>query len=243
MTGRHGGDRHVPDNTGAHRVPEDPQEAIQDAQIRERVAELLAGPVPVPIVQAGDPVLRRPAVPYRGQLGSRTLDRLVEAMRVTMRAAPGVGLAPPQIGLGLALAVIEDPGALDPEVAVAREREPVAFRVLLNPVYTPVGRDRVSFYEGCLSVAGWQAVRSRWRSVRLTGIDERLTPVDELVSGWPARIVQHETDHLAGALYLDGAGLRSLLAPGEGWRHAGEARPDRAAHELGFPLDGAPGPA
>ncbi|WP_372592748.1 peptide deformylase [Actinotalea sp.] len=238
MTGRHSDDVHVPDDPGVHRRPDHPQEGVEDRVLRDRVAELLEGPVPLPIVQAGDPVLRRRAAPYRGQLGSRTLGRLVEAMRVTMLEAPGVGLAAPQVGVGLALAVIEDPGALDPELAVARERVPVPFRVVLNPEYTPVGPERVSFYEGCLSVAGWQAVRSRWRAVRLTGIDERLSPLDELLSGWPARIVQHETDHLAGELYLDGAELRSLLAPGEAWRHAGEIGPERAARELGFRLDG-----
>jgi len=191
----------------------------------------------MPIVQVGDPVLRSRAVPFRGQLSSRTLALLVEAMRVTMLAAPGVGLAAPQVGLGLALAVIEDPGAIDLEVAAARERVPVPFRVLINPRYDPLGGEHVSFYEGCLSIPGWQAVRPRWRTVRLTGIDEHLTPLDELVSGWSARIVQHETDHLAGELYIDGALTRSLLAPGESWRHVTEATPQRAAHELGFTLD------
>ncbi len=239
MTARHGGDlpNDVPEVHGLHRAPDGPDEAAQDAVIRTRVAELLAGPVPMPIVQAGDPVLRTASVPYRGQIGRRTLDRLVEAMRVTMLAAPGVGLAAPQVGLGLALAVMGDPGTADPERARVRERLPVLFRVLLNPHYEPVGSERVSFYEGCLSVQGWQAVRPRWRSVRLTGIDERGAPRDELVSGWPARIVQHETDHLRGELYVDGALSRSLVAPGESWRYADEARPELAAAELGFPLD------
>ena len=239
MTARHvGGWRNDPsEKPPVHRAPDGPDEAAQDAAIRERVAELLAGPVPLPVVQAGDPVLRSRAVPFRGQLTSRTLDRLVEAMRVTMLAAPGVGLAAPQVGLGLAMAVIEDPGAVDLEVAVARERVPVPFRVLLNPRYEPLGDERVSFYEGCLSISGWQAVRPRWRAVRLNGIDEHLTPLDELVSGWSARIVQHETDHLTGELYIDGALTRSLLAPGESWRHVAEATPQRAADELGFTLD------
>lgn len=238
MSARHG--RHGPndevDPHGAHRAPDDAQEAAQDAAVREKVAELLAGPVPLPIVQAGDPVLRRPAVPFRGQIGSGALALLVEAMRETMLAAPGVGLAAPQVGLGLALAVIEDPGALDPERALLRERIPVGFRVLLNPRYTPVGQERAWFYEGCLSINGWQAVRPRWRSVRLTGIDQGGAPLDELVTGWPARIVQHETDHLAGELYIDQAITRSLVAPGEGWRYALDGSPLRAADELGFTI-------
>ena len=238
MTARHGGDvpNDAPDPHGTHRASDGPLEAARDAVVRATVAELLAGPVPMPIAQAGDPVLRTPAVPFRGQIGRRTLDRLIEAMRVTMLAAPGVGLAAPQVGLGLALAVMGDPGVVDPERAAVRERVPVPFRVLLNPRYEPVGQERVSFYEGCLSLAGWQAVRARWRSVRLTGIDELGAPFDELVTGWPARIVQHETDHLGGELYLDGASTRSLVAPAESWRYADEARPVRAAAELGFPL-------
>jgi len=239
VNARHSGDapHDLPDPHGAHRASDGPLESAQDAALRARVVELLAGPVPMPVVQAWYPVLRTPAVAYRGQLGRRTLDRLIEAMRATMLAAPGVGLAAPQVGLGLALAVVGDPGTVDPERAAVRERVAVPFRVLLNPRYEAVGTERVSFYEGCLSVSGWQAVRSRWRAVRLTGIDERGTPLDELVTGWPARIVQHETDHLGGVLYLDGASPRSLVAPGESWRYADEARPVRAAAELGFPLD------
>lgn len=161
----------------------------------------------LPIVQAGHPVLRTPAVPYAGQLGD-ALPALLDAMRATMHAAPGVGLAAPQIGLGLALAVVEDPGSPDPDDE--RERPALPFRVLVNPRYEAVGEDARTFVEGCLSVHGWQAERTRARSVRLTGEDETGTPVDEVLTGWPARIVQHETDHLRGELYLDGADLRTL---------------------------------
>lgn len=84
--------------------------------------------------------------------------------------------------------------------------------MLVNPRYEAVDDQRVSFYEGCLSVVGYQAVVARHRSVRLTGQDEHGGPLDEVVDGWTARIVQHETDHLAGTLYLDRARLRSLSA-------------------------------
>lgn len=163
----------------------------------------------LPIVQAGHPVLRTPAVPYAGQLGD-VLPPLLDAMRATMHAAPGVGLAAPQIGLGLALAVVEDPGSPDPDDE--RERPPLPFRVLVNPRYEAVGEETRTFVEGCLSVHGWQAERPRARSVRLTGEDETGAPVDEVLTGWPARIVQHETDHLRGELYLDGADLRTLAS-------------------------------
>lgn len=208
--------------------------------VRDRVEQLLAGPQPLPIVQAGDPVLRRPAEPYDGQLDDGLLAELLVAMRATMHAAPGVGLAAPQVGLGLAVAVVEDEWPVDDDVARVRERTPVPFRVLVNPRYEPLGDDRVSFYEGCLSVAGWQAVRSRWRRIRLLGQDERGTALDEELVGWPARIVQHETDHLHGTLYVDEAEMRSLVAPPNGLRWA-DATPDRAALAMGFAVDRAPG--
>ena len=201
-----------------------------------QVEMLLEGPRPLPIVQAGHPVLRRTARPYTGELDGGLLDDLIAEMRRTMHEAPGVGLAAPQVGLCLALAVIEDPGGLDGEIADARERSPVPFRVIVNPGYAPVTEERVAFYEGCLSVRGWQAVTPRWRAVRLTCQDEVGRDVDEVLTGWPARIVQHETDHLAGRLYLDGARLRSLTDETNAMRWAGEPVPERAARELGFDL-------
>ncbi|WP_225753018.1 peptide deformylase [Actinotalea sp. Marseille-Q4924] len=204
-------------------------------EVRDRVEELLAGPQPMPVVQAGDPVLRALAEPYDGQLDDGLLAELLMAMRATMHAAPGVGLAAPQVGLSLAIAVVEDQWAVDEETATARERTPVPFRVLVNPRYEAVGDERVGHYEGCLSVDGWQAVRTRWRSVRLRCQDERGADVDEVLHGWPARIVQHETDHLLGRLYVDQAEMRSLVAPPNGLRWA-DATPHRAAQALGFDL-------
>lgn len=190
-----------------------------------------------PIVQVGHPALRAVAAPFDGQLADEELTRLLAVMHRTMRAAPGVGLAAPQIGLPLAIAVVEDPGTVDAEAARVRERAAVPFRVLVNPSYEPVGDERVGFYEGCLSVIGYQAVVPRARQVRLTGFDERGTVLDEDVHGWAARIVQHETDHLGGTLYVDRALLRSLAASDEqGARWLLEPRPTTAAQVLGFPL-------
>ncbi|CAM3515866.1 peptide deformylase [Isoptericola cucumis] len=195
----------------------------------------------LPIVQAGAPVLRAPAARYDGQLGD-LLPRLVEAMRRTMRAAPGVGLAAPQVGISLAIAVVEDAGTVDDD---PRERTAVPFRVLVNPRYEPLpgpagggaGAERVAFFEGCLSVAGWSAVVARHRRVRLTGTDEAGEPVDEVLTGWPARIVQHETDHLAGELYLDHAETRSLTSNENLARYwAASPDPAPAAAGLGFAL-------
>lgn len=209
-----------------------------DEELREQVAAHLARHEDgvLPIVQAGHPVLRRPAAPYAGQLGD-LFPALVEAMRATMHAAPGVGLAAPQIGLGIAVAVLQDAGVSDPEDADLRERHPLPFRVLVNPQYTPVGDEQRAFFEGCLSVSGWQAVVARHRVVRLTGLDEHGAPVDEVISGWPARIVQHETDHLRGELYLDRAELRSLASNDAMLRFWGSTPdPSHAAEVLGFSL-------
>ncbi len=213
--------------------------------VRDQVERLVLAGAPAPIVQAGHPALRAVAEPYDGQLGEELLGALIELMRVTMKAAPGVGLAAPQIGISVAIAVAEDagsPAAEDAgspaaEDAAARERLPLDFRALVNPRYQPVGTKMRSFYEGCLSVAGWQAVVPRHRTVRLQCQDALGRAVDEVLTGWPARIVQHETDHLAGRLHLDGAELRSLSSVQnlvDYW--AGEGTPRSAARALGFSL-------
>ncbi|AIS01818.1 peptide deformylase [Streptomyces glaucescens] len=210
----------------------------QRAPLAEQVEELLATDGPLPIVAAGDPVLRRPAELFDGQLGPALLARFVEALRRTMHAAPGVGLAAPQVGVGLRIAVVEDPAPVPEEVRRARGRVPLPFRVLVNPAYEPVGAERAAFFEGCLSVPGWQAVVARPARVRLTGADEYGRALDEVVSGWPARIVQHETDHLDGVLYLDRAESRSLSsnqAMAERWT---QPTPHEAARALGFSLPG-----
>ena len=212
-----------------------------DTRLQDAVAEMLeAAPDGVlPIVQAGAPVLRTPAVRYSGQLGD-VLPRFLEAMRRTMHAAPGVGLAAPQIGVGLALAVVEDAGATEDD---PRDRPPLPYRVLVNPRYEPVpgadgAEDRVAFFEGCLSVSGWQAVVARHRRVRLTCQDENGGAVDKVFTGWPARIVQHETDHLKGELYLDHAVPRSLTSNDNLLHYwaAGGPDPTPAARALGFRL-------
>ena len=214
--------------------------ARDHASLAEHVEELLAVGGPLPIVAAGDPVLRRGTERFDGQLDPALLARFVEALRVTMHEAPGVGLAAPQVGVGLRIAVIEDPAPVPEEVRLTRGRVPQPFRVVVNPTYEPVGAARAAFFEGCLSVPGWQAVVARHAQVRLTGEDEHGRTVDEVFSGWPARIVQHETDHLDGVLYLDRAELRSLSsnqAMAERWT---QPTPDQAAQALDFDLPSQP---
>ena len=204
----------------------------------------------IPIVQAGEPVLRQQARRYEGQLEAGTLRRLVEAMRVTMLAAPGVGLAAPQIGLPLTMAVVEDhvrknrgkepaaAGASAPGYVDPREIVEFPFHAIINPVYEPVPEaGQASFYEGCLSMDGYQAVRRRWLDVIARWQDEDGISHEERLHGWPARIFQHETDHLHGELYIDQAQLRSLTNYANLrtlW--SADVRPTAAAEALGFEL-------
>jgi peptide deformylase len=175
----------------------------------EQVRALLAAPRPWSITQAGDPVLRRTAEPYDGQLPDDLLRELLDAMFLHLPGV-GVGLAAPQIGIPLALAVIDDPADVPPEIAAVRERVPQPPLELLNPVITPLGSGYHAFHEGCLSVEGLTAVVPRHARVQLSALDGGGRAYDLELSGWPARIAQHETDHLNGVLYLDRAEPRSL---------------------------------
>ncbi len=200
----------------------------------ESTEKLLAGPQPLPIVAAGDPILRRKSEPYDGSLPPYLFAALLTAMRETMLAAPGVGLAAPQIGLGVQIAVLEDLAAIPTDAARIRDRSPLPFRVLVNPAYTPAGDGVAAFYEGCLSVPGYQAVVERADAVRLRAWDEAGDPVDEIMTGWAARIVAHETDHLAGILYLDKAFTRSLTSNDNYLARWAAPTPVSARAELGF---------
>lgn len=171
--------------------------------------ENLEGDLPS-IVQAGHPVLREQSQPWDGQLDATELAGLIELMRKTMHAAPGVGLAAPQLGIPLQLAVLEDEHPVSAEIQTVRERQPLPFFAILNPKYLPLGAAVSSFFEGCLSMSGWQAVVARYRSVGLEFINPDGESCYQEFAGWPARIVQHETDHLGGTLYIDKAELRSL---------------------------------
>ena len=190
----------------------------------------------LPIVQMGEPVLRQRTAPYEGQLSRRTLTKLIETMRTTMLEAPGVGLAGPQIGLGMAIAVLED-HVREGDEDDPREIGELPFHVIINPSYEPVGDQTRSFYEGCLSFAGYQAVRRRWLDIIARWQDEDGNRHEERLHGWPARIFQHETDHLSGEVYIDRADIRSLSSDenlADLWCE--DPVPTEAAEELGFDL-------
>ena len=124
------------------------------------------------LFQAGEPVLRRAAEPMAmKEITSREISRLIEDMRETLQDAPGVGLAAPQVGVPLQLAIIEDRPEysqdIAPELLAERERVPVPFHVIINPKLTPIGKAQVEFFEGCLSLEGFTAIVPRYRQVRV----------------------------------------------------------------------------
>jgi peptide deformylase len=161
------------------------------------------------ISQAGDPVLRKQARELSvEEIQSAAVQQLIELMRETMRDTPGVGLAAPQVGESLALAVIEDRdeylGGLTRDQLKERERRAVPFHVIVNPKLTAVaGTAQMTFFEGCLSVSGFVAAVPRAREVRVEALDHRGKPISIEAKGWYARILQHEIDHLSGTLYID----------------------------------------
>lgn len=216
--------------------PEAPSPAsdYNPTQIRDAVRRLLdSADLPV-IVQAGHPVLRHVAAPFDGQVDDAELAALIQRMRDVMLDAPGVGLAAPQLGIPLQLAVLEDKYDVDPASAAVRHREQLEFLAIVNPQYRPLGTETASFYEGCLSVSGYQAVVKRHRNVELRYVTPDGQPVEEWFSGWQARIVQHETDHLHGTLYLDRAELRSLSSNAEHSARWSAPDIDEARRTLGF---------
>lgn len=167
------------------------------------------------ILQLGDKVLRQEARPLAAEeIRGPRIQELIEMMRETMRDAPGVGLAAPQIGLGLQLAVIEDRAEYQKDIAAdvlaERGRKPVPFHVIVNPVIT-LGNQPVEFFEGCLSMAGFSALVPRTLTARVEALNEKAEPVVIEAAGWYARILQHEIDHLHGVLYVDRMRSRSLM--------------------------------
>ncbi len=147
-----------------------------------------------PVLRMGDARLLQHAEPVNGFGGG--LRALLQDMRDTMQAANGVGLAAPQIGVGLRVVIF---GAQqNPRYPDADE---VPETVLVNPVITPLDGDTEAAWEGCLSLPGLRGLVPRFRNIRYQGYDERGAPIDRTVSGFHARVVQHECDHLDGILY------------------------------------------
>jgi len=166
------------------------------------------------IAQLGEPVLRRKAdlVDPR-EIGSARIQTLISDMIETMHDADGAGLAAPQVYESIQLCVIEvDKNPRYPQF------EPIPLTVLINPVVTPLvgnagklaAEDSFQMYEGCLSVPGMRGQVTRPRKVRVQALDGAGNALDFVWESFRAVVVQHETDHLNGALYVDRADPKTL---------------------------------
>src|SRR3990172_1838125 len=148
-----------------------------------------------PVLRMGDPRLLEQAQPVP-RFDTPDLHALVADMQDTMQALNGAGLAAPQIGIGLQVVIFGvDHNPRYPEA------ETVPHTVLINPVIAPLSNDIEEGWGGCLSVPGMRGVVPRFASIRYQGRDQYGTPIDRTASGFHARVVQHECDHLDGILY------------------------------------------
>ncbi len=147
------------------------------------------------ILRMGDPRLWRISAPVE-RYASPELEALLADLRDTMRANDGAGLAAPQIGVGLRVVIFGVD--FNPRYPDA---EPVPYTELVNPVLTPLSDELEEGWEGCLSVPGLRGVVARHAHLRYEGFDPRGHPVRREVTGFHARVVQHECDHLDGVLY------------------------------------------
>ncbi len=167
------------------------------------------------VLRMGDPILLQIAKPVT-QFNTPELHALIEDMHDTMAYMNGAGIAAPQIGVSLQV-VIFGVGS-NPRYPDA---EQVPYTVLINPSLKPIGDDIEDGWEGCLSVPGMRGVVPRNIRLHYTGFNQYGEPIDRLVSGFHARVVQHECDHLIGVLYpmriknLKDFGFTDVLFPNQ----------------------------
>ena len=147
------------------------------------------------VLRMGDPILLQQAAPIT-QFNTPELHALIVDMQDTMQAMDGAGIAAPQIGVSLQVVIFgvgKNPRYPD--------AEQVPYTVLINPTLNFVGDEVEDGWEGCLSVPGLRGVVPRHSRLHYTGFDQFGNSIDRLVSGFHARVVQHECDHLNGILY------------------------------------------
>jgi peptide deformylase len=147
------------------------------------------------VLRMGDPRLLQPSRPVTA-FGTPELDALLVDLRDTMAAQNGAGLAAPQIGVHLQVVIFgveRNPRYPD--------AEPVPYTELVNPLLTPLSDEMEEGWEGCLSVPGLRGVVPRYTQLRYEGFDPAGRPLKREATGFHARVVQHECDHLLGILY------------------------------------------
>ncbi|MCB5206278.1 peptide deformylase [Methylovorus mays] len=166
-----------------------------------------------PVLRMGDPLLLQKAAPVTA-FDTPELHALIKDMEDTMAHMNGAGIAAPQIGVSLRVVIFGV--GINPRYPDA---EQVPYTVLINPTLQPVNDDQEDGWEGCLSVPGMRGIVPRYVRLHYTGFDQYGNPIDRLVSGFHARVVQHECDHLDGILYpmrirdLANFGFQDVLFP------------------------------
>jgi peptide deformylase len=168
-----------------------------------------------PVLKMGDPLLLQQAKPVE-RFDTPELHALITDMQDTMAAMSGAGIAAPQIGVSLQVVIFgvgKNPRYPDAEA--------VPFTVLINPQLTVQGEETEDGWEGCLSVPGMRGLVPRFKNLRYRGKDQFGNDIDRSVTGFHARVVQHEVDHLLGVLYpmrirdLRFFGFSETLFPGQ----------------------------
>ncbi len=152
------------------------------------------------VLRMGEPCLLLKATPVE-KFDTPELHGLIQDLQDTMQYMNGAGIAAPQIGTSLRVIIFgqkESDGSKNPRYPDA---DAVPYTVLINPVLTLIGEEVEEGWEGCLSVPGMRGVVPRHLRLHYAGFDQYGNKVDRLVSGFHARVVQHENDHLDGILY------------------------------------------
>jgi peptide deformylase len=168
------------------------------------------------VLRMGDPRLLQKSAPVEN-FGSQELLALLRDLRDTMQAHDGAGLAAPQIGVPLRVVIFGV--QKNPRYPHAEE---VPFTVLCNPVLSPLDEELEEDWEGCLSVPGLRGMVPRYKRLRYAGFDAHGQRLEREVTGFHARVVQHECDHLDGILYpmrirnLRQFGFTEVLFPSAG---------------------------
>jgi peptide deformylase len=161
----------------------------------------------IPILRLGHPSLRTPAQPMpKERIADPEIQELIDNMVESMRDEHGVGLAAPQVGVGMQLFIYEAPGP-----------PAIPLTVVINPLVTPQAREMSYDWEGCLSIPDLRGLVPRHPKVRVQGLDREGKPLNFTATGFEARIVQHEYDHLNGVVFLDRMRDFKTLAFFEEW--------------------------
>lgn len=152
------------------------------------------------VLRMGDPCLLLKAKPV-DKFDTPELRALIQDLQDTMKHMNGAGIAAPQIGVSQRVVIfgqVESDTSINPRYPDA---DVVPYTVLINPVLTPIGTAMEDGWEGCLSVPGMRGIVPRYERLHYAGFDQYGNKIDRLVSGFHARVVQHECDHLDGILY------------------------------------------